>query len=255
MMDVAEGLGAAPKTPAERAYAFDPVFREVAAAILSHEYLPGAPLPAERELADRFRVSRIMVRIAMHRLKDCGLVRIRQGTSTIVLEPNPATHIDLLALEGEVGSSSLGSEAFAEHQRYSAAALIELAERRMTNEDIDALERLIDEFLRLGAQADEWPRFKRAYWTAIARGTRNRICLREALWHFKVLESSSLTGPRSENPAAYARVYKTLITTQRLRNGSAALYLAAVRRMGTGALALLPRTPSAEPCEAFDRAT
>ena len=231
MADVRADLRSVSEAPTERAYASDPIFRELAAAILNHAYLPGAPLPTEQELAERFGVSRIIVRIAMHRLKDCGLVRIRQGASTTVLDPNQASEMDLIALEIELGPPSLGIEALAEHQRYSAAALLELAELRMTSEDIDALESLIDEFLRRGAQGEDWPQFKRAYWTAIARGTRNRIYLREALWRFKVLERSTSLGPRLEEPAAYALLYKTLVTTQRLRSGSAAVYLAAVRRI------------------------
>lgn len=57
---------------------------QVAAEIASGALTPGAQLPTEPELADRFRVSRNTVRRAMSMLEDDGLVRIEQGRGTFV---------------------------------------------------------------------------------------------------------------------------------------------------------------------------
>ncbi|NMG73615.1 FadR/GntR family transcriptional regulator [Aromatoleum diolicum] len=55
------------------------------------EFPPHSHLPSEPVLAERFRVSRTVIREAVSRLKSEGLVETRRGSGTIVLEPNLAT--------------------------------------------------------------------------------------------------------------------------------------------------------------------
>jgi GntR family transcriptional regulator len=59
----------------------------VAAEIADGEYRPGDQLPTEDELLQRFEVSRITVRRAIQNLVQRGLVEIRRGRGTFVLEP------------------------------------------------------------------------------------------------------------------------------------------------------------------------
>jgi len=220
--------------PVERRHASDQVFRDIASAILNRQLEPGSPLPPERELSERFGVSRIVVREAIHRLKEYELVRVRQGSPTLVLDPDRATDIRLLGLEIELlQPSSSGIDGFAERQTYAASSLLDLAEQRMTPDEFDDLERLIDEFLATPKSDDEWLRFERAYWTAIARGSRNRIYLRETLWYFNLLERDArFRSTLASDRPARARLYKALMETLRKRSGSAALYLSALRVRG-----------------------
>jgi GntR family transcriptional repressor for pyruvate dehydrogenase complex len=220
--------------PVERHHASDQVFRELASAILNRELSPDSPLPPERELSDRFGVSRIVVREAIHRLKEYELVRVRQGSPTMVLDPDHSTDIRLLGLEIDlVPPTPAGVGAFAERQVYSAASLLDLSEQRMSSEEIDAIEKLVSDFLALNDKDAESLRFERAYWTAIANGTKNRIYLRETLWYFNLIERdprlrATLTG----DSMARALLYRQLLVTQRARSGSAATYLAALRSVG-----------------------
>ncbi len=209
----------------EREHASDQVFRELATAILNRELSPGTPLPPERELSERFGVSRIVVREAVHRLKEYELVRVRQGSPTLVLDADRATDIRLLGLEIElVPLGPEGMNAFAERQIYSAAGLLDLAEQRMTDEELDALERLIDERSR----DTDAIQFDRAYWVSLARGTRNRIYVREVNWYHNLLERDARF--RTQMPLERrVELYRALLSTQRNRSGSAALYLAAIR--------------------------
>jgi GntR family transcriptional regulator, transcriptional repressor for pyruvate dehydrogenase complex len=64
-------------------HAADPVFDQLAAAIIDGSIPPGSALPSERELGERFAVSRLIVRQAVHKLADIGLVRVRQGGATM----------------------------------------------------------------------------------------------------------------------------------------------------------------------------
>jgi GntR family transcriptional regulator len=59
----------------------------IAAEIADGEYRPGDQLPTEEELVQRFEVSRITVRRAIQNLVQRGLLEIRRGRGTFVLEP------------------------------------------------------------------------------------------------------------------------------------------------------------------------
>lgn len=48
------------------------------------EYGPGAALPSEAKLMDRYRIGRNTVRLAMEVLRDDGLVVTRHGCGTFV---------------------------------------------------------------------------------------------------------------------------------------------------------------------------
>lgn len=83
----------------------DEVARRLGAAIRDGDFLPGARLPSEKELAERFDVSRVVVREAMSRLKSDELIETRQGLGAFVsavpgrglfrLESDPAAVRDL----------------------------------------------------------------------------------------------------------------------------------------------------------------
>lgn len=58
--------------------------------MITEEYAaPGTRLPKESELAERFHVSRIVIREAMKILEDRGLVEVRAGRGTMTVAPNP----------------------------------------------------------------------------------------------------------------------------------------------------------------------
>ena len=63
------------------------VEESIAAEIADGEYRPGDQLPTEDELLQRFEVSRITVRRAIQNLVQRGLLEIRRGRGTFVLEP------------------------------------------------------------------------------------------------------------------------------------------------------------------------
>src|SRR4051812_24661291 len=65
------------------------VVAELERTIMEEFPEPGTRLPKEAELADRFRVSRIVIREAMKILEDRGVVEVRAGRGTITMAPTP----------------------------------------------------------------------------------------------------------------------------------------------------------------------
>src|SRR5438105_2525366 len=58
--------------------------------LIAEEYpTPGSRLPKETELAERFQVSRIVIREAMKILEDRGMVEVRAGRGTLTVAPKP----------------------------------------------------------------------------------------------------------------------------------------------------------------------
>ncbi len=74
----------------------DAVFSQVRSQIVAGSLEPGQLLPGERELSTQLGVSRGVVREALQRLAQAGLVDIRHGGSTRVLDYRTSTDLGLL---------------------------------------------------------------------------------------------------------------------------------------------------------------
>lgn len=79
----------------------DQVFQQLAGEIMRKRWPAGSSLPGERALTDVFDVNRHVVREALQRLQQIGLVRIAQGGSTQVLDIEQTAGLDLLGLVAE----------------------------------------------------------------------------------------------------------------------------------------------------------
>ena len=79
----------------------DKVFEQLTAEIVRGGYAPGDTLPSERELSEALHVNRHVVREAVKRLEQVGLVRVSQGGRTGVLDYRRTAGLDLLAIVAE----------------------------------------------------------------------------------------------------------------------------------------------------------
>jgi DNA-binding FadR family transcriptional regulator len=85
-----------PLEPVRRTSVTTAVFDQLTAEVLSGRLGPGDILPAERELTERLGVNRQAVREALQRLDQLGLVEIRHGEPTRVLDFRAAGGPELL---------------------------------------------------------------------------------------------------------------------------------------------------------------
>ena len=84
--------------PAARTSLTEAVAGQLAEAIIERDLGPGARLPAERDLARQLQVSRIVVREALGRLAQRGLVEVRPGVGTFVARLQSTSVTDPLRL-------------------------------------------------------------------------------------------------------------------------------------------------------------
>jgi GntR family transcriptional repressor for pyruvate dehydrogenase complex len=139
--------------------------------IRSGQLTAGDRLPSERELCERFGVSRVTVREALRVLEANGLVDIRVGArgGAFVTAPTSEGIADLISL------SSLSALEVTEARMVFELGLVPLVCERATEEDIAALYAICDRSSVALETADEYPLALSAEWhTRFARCTHNR---------------------------------------------------------------------------------
>jgi GntR family transcriptional regulator, hexuronate regulon transcriptional repressor len=152
--------------------------RKLIAALASGKYPVGSRLPAERELAQQFNVSRPTVREAVIALEVQGLVEVRIGSGAYVV-----------ALPGKKQIAGFNISAF---ELTEARLLFEgeaaaLAASEVTDEEIGEIERLVSEIARENQDPKGTDKADRAFHLAIARATRNTAVYEtiEKLWSLR----------------------------------------------------------------------
>ncbi len=124
--------GDAPRTGARRPAVFAPLYRQIRHLLVDSlhrgEWSPGAAIPSETELAQRFQVSQGTVRKAIDELAAENLLVRRQGKGTFVATHHePRAQFRFLRLAPDLGEPVPASSRFLECRRTRASA--ELATR------------------------------------------------------------------------------------------------------------------------------
>jgi DNA-binding FadR family transcriptional regulator len=215
--------------PATRQRVADHVFESLVKAILTGELKPGNPVPTQRDLAGQFGVSALVVRQAIHRLEDLGLVRVRQGSTTIVLDPNESTDIRLIQLQMELADpGSVLSAAALENQVLFLLPMLVLAERRITDKELAVLSYLVDT-LGESFTTDEARRFRIEFWRQISKATRNPLFQQQVRWWGTLAAELDRRGQQNRAPITVRKLepafFRRLIVALGERRGVVATYL------------------------------
>ncbi len=83
-------------SPVQRIKVSEQIAETIREAILTGSYAPGDNLPPERKLAAEFDVNRSSIREAIHRLEAWGLVEVRHGGGTRVVDILASAGLHLL---------------------------------------------------------------------------------------------------------------------------------------------------------------
>ncbi len=157
---------------------------------------PGTSLPPERELSERFGVSRLIVRQAVHRLADMGLVRVKQGGPTQVNHPNDARDLRVIELVYNLGQGAARDvRELIERQFLQGYSLLFLAAKRASKARLRAIAQMAEDYADRGAPGDEMIAFEKRFFTAVAEATDNRFYMLETSWWFKLTEGRPARPP------------------------------------------------------------
>ena len=170
--------------PVVRRHAADMVFDHLAKTIIVGDIEPGVALPAEKELASSFEVSRLILRQALHRLAQLGLVRCRQGEATTVMDWSEADHpqVSVLALRFSPQRDELLAK-LRERQVVGSLSMLALAARRVTARGIAELCAILDDYERAPTRLDQ---LNEAFWSCIADISDNPFFRRETRFWFRI---------------------------------------------------------------------
>jgi DNA-binding FadR family transcriptional regulator len=167
------------------------VFDQLAAEILRGELPAGAPLPPERVFAERFGVSRIIVRQAVHRLAELGLVRVRQGGGTQVLDPDQATDLRLIGLYYQLAPEDVAGgpskKDMIEKQYLQGLSMVSVAARRASPESLVRVRRLVEAYATGEQKSRPVQELEEQFWRALTRAGGNRIFVMEVAWWYETL--------------------------------------------------------------------
>jgi GntR family transcriptional regulator, transcriptional repressor for pyruvate dehydrogenase complex len=131
----------------------DKVVEQLTEAITSRRLAPGELLPSERDLGDKFKVSRTVVREAIRSLAARGLVRVTSGRGVEVNEPNSDTVADSMRLLVR-GREGLNYGKVNEVRTVLEVQTAALAALRATPEDFARLEKICDDHERALSDGD-----------------------------------------------------------------------------------------------------
>ena len=155
---------------------YEEIVRQIKALITEGKLRSGDQLPPERELAAEFKVSRTSVREALRTLESIGLIQIRPGGGTFVRDVSVESLIEPLALS-ILNQKEAFSELF-EARRLFEPAIAALASRRATNDEINEMERILEDQAKEVATGRTGIAQDAAFHAAIANSTHNRAISR-----------------------------------------------------------------------------
>jgi len=122
---------------------YEEIVRQIKSMIAEGRLKSGDQLPPERDLAEKFLVSRTSVREALRALESLGLIEIRPGEGTFVHEVSVESLIQPLALVMASGREAIG-ELF-EARRLLEPIIAGLAATRATRDEVQEMERILEE--------------------------------------------------------------------------------------------------------------
>ena len=200
----------------------DRLYQDLARSLLeelvSGRYPVGARLPAERELATTYNVSRPTVREAMIALEVQGLVEVKVGSGAYVRR---------LPGKEDIPGFNITAFELTEARLIFEGEAAALAASQITAEEIAEIDRLVEAIAQENLQPDGAERADRDFHLAIARATRN-TAIYNAIEHLWELRSTSPEAALLHEKARTANIkpvvdeHTAVLTALRNRDPAAA---------------------------------
>lgn len=179
---------------------------------------PGDKLPAERELAKEFKVSRLVIREAIKELNNVGILTTKRGSGTFVvktgdLQNNKLNPLQLIALFHD-----LSNEEVAQARVFIEKVIAELAAENATDENIaDISDELVEMFYQLDSPK-EYLAHNMKFHQKIAAATGNRLLIAIVNMLVPILTEINLESLEKDSIKATAKSNQRIFQAIRNRN-------------------------------------
>lgn len=200
----------------------DRLYQDLARSLIDElaagRYPVGTRLPAERELAALYGVSRPTVREAVIALEVMGLVEVRIGAGGYVMR---------LPGKEDIPGFNISAFELTEARLLFEGEAAALAATQITDEQIEEIDRLMAELARENQEPGGADKADRAFHLAIARATRNTAILEtvQQLWDLRYTSPEAALlheKARTANVKPLADEHGAVLEALRSRNPAAA---------------------------------
>jgi GntR family transcriptional repressor for pyruvate dehydrogenase complex len=193
---------------------YEQIADQIGQLVAEGQLVPGDRLPSERELVERFQVSRASIREAISALEMMGLIEVRPGEGTYIRQINMDSVVAPLAWMLFIDKDTV-------QELYEARKILEvqaagLAAERAEEEEIQALFAVLEvmqkdlKMHRLGEDSDY------NFHYAVARATHNKILIR--------LMNTISDTMRKTLKTSLSRLYEDRNTPERLYKEHYSIY-------------------------------
>ena len=155
---------------------YEQIVQQIEDSILKGELKPGDQLPAERELAQRFGVSRTAVREAVKALREKGLVEAYSGRGTFITDGTSQAVRQSLDLMVKIGQPE-GSTHLAELRSILEPEIAALAASRAQESDLAVLREAVSVMDRSQKDPDAYIEADLDFHLALAEAASNPLIL------------------------------------------------------------------------------
>ena len=207
--------------PVKRSRIYEHIVEQIHALIREGRWAPGDQIPPERELAERFRVSRTSVREALRALEMQGIIESRQGGGTFVRSADTEALVPPLAAAILRGQREMTE--VLEVRELIEPAVARLAAMRATLEHISELETTLARQRECIAAGRPFVDEDTAFHYTLARAADNHILLRLHNVILDVLRESRQTYLHVPNrPHMSLRGHEAILAAVAAHDGEAA---------------------------------
>ncbi len=155
---------------------YEEIVRQIKGMIAEGRLKSGDQLPPERDLAEKFLVSRTSVREALRALESVGLIEIRPGEGTFVREISVNALVEPLALV-LLSQRAMIEELF-EARRLLEPVIAGLAAQRATKDEVQEMERILEAQAKEISSGNTGLAQDAAFHAAIGTAAHNRAITR-----------------------------------------------------------------------------
>ncbi|HLV86819.1 MAG TPA: FadR/GntR family transcriptional regulator [Candidatus Sulfotelmatobacter sp.] len=155
---------------------YEQIVQQIEESIVSGTLKPGDQLPAERELAQRFGVSRTAVREAVKALREKGLVEAFSGRGTFITDGTNQAVRQSLDLMVKIGQPE-GSTYLAEVRAILEPEIAGLAASRIQESELATMREAVAIMDRSGRDPDAYIEADLDFHLALAEGADNPLIL------------------------------------------------------------------------------
>ncbi len=230
--------------PVRRSRIYEHIVDQIHALIREGRWAPGDQIPPERELADRFRVSRTSVREALRALEMQGIIESRQGGGTFVRSADTEALVPPLAAAILRGQREMTE--VLEVRELIEPGIARLAALRANAELVAELSGILDRQRECIASGRPFVDEDTAFHYTLARAADNHILLRLHNVILDVLRESRQTYLHvPDRPQMSLRGHEAILAAVAVHDGDAAqaASLAHITEVRDGILRAMSETP------------